>query len=865
MDDAAAWADPDAIADLFVDRIGESEALAAALGEHRARVDADTITPRELRNVLTYYGDGGVGKTELSGRLAQWLRGEVDPQTTDWGDRPATKVDAIVRWDQNDSYGAIDVVELLINLRSRLGSVRKSWPAFDLAFADFYRVMRPMQDLQLNTPGHAATTLTEVVGGLVSDAVAVTDIAVSGGAGAGTFGIARRVIAGSYARSKARRTLNEFPQIVKILEACDDLPGTPRDVTLTAARLCFLLSLEIQRMAPADRPMVVVFVDHMERLQVPGRSHVGEWSLNKLVARLPYFLFVITGRNSLQWHDPGATHLDERGTTKWPLLSTVPTPGDEPHQHRVGNLSSADAARFLEAAFEREQVLVEDGLVETLARATDGWPLHLDTLVAVAAERADPARPLTAEDLAGPLPKLVDLLLDDLPPDQADAFRAACLLPYFDVGFVAAAGDVATGAVERLTRRSIVRVNAGSQYPFRVHETLRGLVRAAGASSEGGWSDPDWIGRAQRAIEEAERRFDRAMKTRDDVTALESLALGINVAAENGVDGDWLVPAIRVSPSINGLAALLPVTNPSLATDDVRTILDFLRLRTQGREDVTDALRELVQRRASISSSAGLWRAYDLRFHGRTSETIDQLDELIDDFGDRPELYEYQRVVTLRLGRRFSEAVAAAATLPKSKQARNLGGIHRSHGLILPSETEELWSVAESVPGRRHQLELLADAMLVRHRQDGVPLAEARALYEQTDLIGHLIAKSTVCGVMGQMLVLDDAQYQARVSELEDLSSRRTRPYAAWPMLLAMRAWVCDEPEHAQRAQTIVNSLEYRSAAYIAVETLLETIGYPVKPQPAHWLEPYEVVRERWMMIHQGVRARASELADAGS
>lgn len=858
MSGAAEWADPDATYDLFVDRVDEARALDSALREHRARIEADTITPRELRNVLTYYGDGGVGKTALSSRLTQWLKGELDPLEDEWGTQPPVGVDAIVRWDQNDSYGAVDVVELLVALRARLGAIRKSWPAFDLAFAEFFRLMRPGQDLRFRTPGHGETTLAEVVGGLVTDAIAVSDVAISGGLGAGTFGIARRVLAGSYARSKARRTMAEFPQVAEILRACDDLPGTPRDVALTAARLCFLFSCEIQRMEPTERPTVVIFVDHMERLQVPGRNHLGEWTLNKVIARLPYFLFVITGRNSLEWHDPAATHLDERGRTRWPLLPTDPTPSDEPRQHRIGNLSAVDAARFLQGAFAREGVLVEDALVAHLARSTDGWPLHLDTLVAVAGERQDPVRALTAEDLAGPLPSLVDRLLHDLPADEADAFRAACLLPYFDVDLVAAAGSVPRGAVERLIHRTIVRPNLSSPYPFRVHETIRELVRAAGASSDGGWADGDWVDRAERALSEAAQRFEASMESHDDIGALESLALGLNVAAENGVDGDWLVPAIRRSPSISGLSLLLPATDPAATTADVADILRFLRLRTPTREDVTDALRDLVEHRTSISTTAGLWRAYDLRFRGRTDEAVAQFDVLLSEFGDRPELYSYQRAVTLRLARRFHEALAQSPTLNASQQERLRAGIRRSHGAYTGDDARELLEIANRQTRRRFQMELLSDWLVVKHRETGVPLEVAVELYDQADLIGHQVAKATIIGVIAQSQIYDDAIFEARLAELEELSNRRSRPYTSWTMVLAMRAWARDEPEHARRAQEIANSLSFRSSSYIATEILLEELGYPVTPQPTQWLEPYADVRKRWLTVLAAVKDRAA-------
>jgi putative ribosome biogenesis GTPase RsgA len=81
MDGRTGWEDPDdPVArppGAFVDRVPEAQALAAALVQYRARMDADTISTRELRNVLVFFGDGGVGKSELSARLAR--RYDVTP------------------------------------------------------------------------------------------------------------------------------------------------------------------------------------------------------------------------------------------------------------------------------------------------------------------------------------------------------------------------------------------------------------------------------------------------------------------------------------------------------------------------------------------------------------------------------------------------------------------------------------------------------------------------------------------------------------------------------------------------------------------------------------------------------------------
>ena len=65
-------------ADLFTDRGAEHEALERALVRHADHVLAGTATLSDAarRNVLTFYGIGGIGKTELSRRLERWVLGE---------------------------------------------------------------------------------------------------------------------------------------------------------------------------------------------------------------------------------------------------------------------------------------------------------------------------------------------------------------------------------------------------------------------------------------------------------------------------------------------------------------------------------------------------------------------------------------------------------------------------------------------------------------------------------------------------------------------------------------------------------------------------------------------------------------------
>ena len=72
---------------LFVDRVPDSKALTDSLRAHLDRVRADAIDSTHNENVLTFYGQGGMGKTRLSRRLEHWLRGELG-DATEWGPRP---------------------------------------------------------------------------------------------------------------------------------------------------------------------------------------------------------------------------------------------------------------------------------------------------------------------------------------------------------------------------------------------------------------------------------------------------------------------------------------------------------------------------------------------------------------------------------------------------------------------------------------------------------------------------------------------------------------------------------------------------------------------------------------------------------
>ncbi len=842
----------------FVDRVPESEALARSLDLHRHRIDTDSIDIQQFRNVLVFHGSGGVGKTELSNRLATWLsHGAGSPD--EWGPSPATRVDAIARWDFMRSHGDIDPVPLLLELRRAFGQVRREWHAFDLAFAAYLRVLRPGENFTLTeSRGMSEFSVGDVLAAVLSDAAGAADIAGGGGAATATVGVGWSLIAKARAGRRTRRLFEDYRGLAELVEACSAVPGSDEEASRLAARLAYLLSREVSNMAPTQRPMIVVFVDHLERLQVEGRRP-GEATLNRLVAALPYCLFVMTGRGALRW-DRLNPDLDRSGTAIWPHLSPDTDRALEPRQHRIGNLSIPDAADFLHRAFRAGGIDVTSGLEAELAEQTDGLPLHLTTIVDVARDRAGHGRPLTRADLGGPLPQLVNRIFEDLPIDEAEALRAACLLPYFDAPFAAAAGRTPIGAVERLVRRPIIQRSFDPIYPYRIHDEIRRLVRDTGAEADRGWARQDWLDHADLALSEAKRRYDEALAEQQDRRAILALALALNVGAENGVYAEWLLPAVQNSPTLTGLAPLLSTHRYPDSHPDLVGLIDYVEIMGQTRSvDRATALAALTDRGVSISSNAGLWGVYDLRALGHVDEAVVQLERLIRDSADRVPFYRYQVAMTLALGHRSRDALDQLAQLDDERQQLIRSIVDYRHGL-LDRRLASLTRRQSQVAGRRFQIELGGLWLVAKHLRHGVSLAEIDRVTQVSYEAGHFSAQCQARRVSIETHLYEGAFVDRFLADMEDLHRTRSLPLpsSSLPAALAMRYWVCGERRYLDRAEELAAVAPVHvGLGWTQVEVLLRFLGRPMRAEPAQWLEPYDVVFNRWMGHFERVKARA--------
>jgi hypothetical protein len=160
--------------DLFTNRVSEHQAFADAVLMHVERTLAGTASLANpvRRNVLSFYGIGGIGKTELSKRLERWIHGELQT-ATEWGDAPA--FDQSIRTARIDFHGSrvVKAVDVVLCLRAALAGEGRRFQAFDLGLAVWWSLARPgmsLPDIANANGNDVRTEIVETLGDVVSDA-----------------------------------------------------------------------------------------------------------------------------------------------------------------------------------------------------------------------------------------------------------------------------------------------------------------------------------------------------------------------------------------------------------------------------------------------------------------------------------------------------------------------------------------------------------------------------------------------------------------------------------------------------------------------------------------------------------------------
>ncbi|MFC4037322.1 hypothetical protein ACFO1B_02710 [Dactylosporangium siamense] len=837
--------------ELFTDRESESQAFTSTLASFRQLLDQDVEVGVARHNVLTFYGLGGIGKTALSERLEAWVSDRLPP-VHDWGPPPPTKVSATARIDLHGSSGRMDLPATLLALRAGAAKIRDRWPVFDLAFAAYWSAVRPGEPLpEIHGRREYADTVANTVSALLSDLGSAAGFIVGTPVGMGVWGI-RKIIGMLRRRRDLRLGVEAFDGFEQFLVRCGDEPSPTESRPALACEIAATLSWELATMVPS--PLLTVFIDTTERLALDPRR-VSEGHLNRLVHSMPNVLFVMAGREMLDWYDESQVDLPYRGRWTWPGL--VPGTQESPRQHLVGNLSPADTRQVIERGRRQLDLPMDDDVVEQLADASAGLPQYLELArqVAMSAKDAGDGRRVQVADVTGSLSSLVLRVLDDVPPDEQRAIRAACLFRVFDTTLIAAAADVDHGCADRAVARPMIDRHEG-RFPYRMHDAVREAVRRTDHQVPGGWSEQDWELAASRAAAAARVLHDAAKLREDTREVLDVIGIAIGLVCEQHTTlekpedspyADWLTKAIVHGPALQGLRSRIPASS---RTEYGRHVLNFISaksLETPSEERV-QALRDTFASEHPLRNIAGRHLGYAFKLQHRWDDALATFQELVARAPSAVNRAQIPQV--LSMARRFVDARDAAAGLPSEVLITRVQ--EYAHGVPdrYFAEIDEKVTTLRQAGRQREYLEEMGDYLVRRAFFRGdLGVDELDGYHNQVELAGHMF------GIRSALLARVLVRGADRVERAEALDRLRRLDMASeHGGTIGFRyafAEFCDARLAGDRDRLValreeVGGLAERTRPWIPVECFLDTAGLPVPAVPTQWFGTYEIVQQRW-------------------
>ncbi|MFF8959069.1 ATP/GTP-binding protein [Streptomyces sp. NPDC014894] len=525
--------------DFFADRRDEWDAVAVSLARHVQRVNGPDFDVEDLeaprRNVLVFYGVGGIGKSTLSRGIAEHVAAS-ERAGSGWPSLdPELGRVVPVRVDLSRDAGG-DFESLMLVLRLAAAELGQPMPTFDIAFERYWERNHPGEPLDeylrrrtwfsrlpgaRSMPGQMQSALADVA----------QAVALPGTAGALVGQGLRSLVRALREHRHQVRALAECRRLADLLEAEPD--------TEALSYYSHLLAWDLSRVPAKNRVTLTVLLDTFE--DVGDRVHRDlERLIQRVVWLMPNVLFVVTGRNRLQWADPRLEgQLDWAGPRYWPLLAGGA--GEEPRQHTVGYLSAEDCETYLcERLTVSGRPLMDDRTRHTVTANSHGLPLYLDLAVMRFLDLyRQHGRAPEPQEFHLDFPALVARTFRDLAPGARQVLRAVSLLDSFSVELATAAAGLDHDAPALdLVERPFVDTDPGAPWPYRVHDLVRDAVREADSTSEDRWSPADWRRAAQRAFDALEREA-----AGDRVRLVAALRQGMRLSRDHGLELGWLVDA----------------------------------------------------------------------------------------------------------------------------------------------------------------------------------------------------------------------------------------------------------------------------------------------------------------------------------
>jgi hypothetical protein len=669
---------------VFTDRVtevGAFDAARQALGTTLAAAEVSPVANRSQprKNVLVYYGVGGIGKTTLSGELERRFTGPHEAKRA--------RERAAIRFDFAES-AAYDMESYVLRLRAGLGHLLTHWHAFDVAFSVYWERAHPGEPLdEFISKDSALRRASRSIG--LSDQIAATLTDAFGAALPGAVSAAHSLAGLLY--TQARRAVREH-RILKNCELLNDLLEADADVE-TLSYFPYLLAWHLDRLPP-PHPRAVVLLDTFEEVTARATRDMERW-LQRSVFLMPNVLFVVTGRNRLDWADfTQATDLDFIGPQRWPLLQAGHS-AEEPRQHLVGYLSAADADTYLTSALTRQdQPAISAPIRQRIIAASGGLPLYLDLAVTMYLDILARGETPVKENFGQPLPEVCGKILRDLERDERELLRASALLESFNLDMLkAACPHVPDSALARFKTRPFLELDPDRSWPYSLHATLREAIRKADTDLRDSWSPRERAEAAGRIGTYLEQAAADAAELGDRSTQVAAVTQAISLCRLTGQFFGWLPGAAQQVLTSGGWALLpdLPADGESPVTALILG-LQGARERRSGHLERSITLMNAALACSGIPASLRrfllLHRAHAQRVAGRYAAAADDYRQLWDTPGEFRQYAGYWLADYSFLQGKFGEALSGLDQLTdvsaelRGEMLRLNGHVHRVNALF---------------------------------------------------------------------------------------------------------------------------------------------------------------------------------------
>ncbi|WP_436773060.1 hypothetical protein [Yinghuangia sp. YIM S09857] len=456
--------------DIFVNRDLQIRAVRERLTRHSARawpMGQLLDFQRPTHNLVTFAGDGGVGKSALarhSVRLA--VAGEFDGA-------PTNRAGAVVDFADPSNH---DFASVLLRLRAMWSELGADWPAFDIAFAVYWERKHPGRPLAaiLDDSASGARGLGQEIGQMADGLLG----------GSGLLGLVYRTAETLGRNATQSLRLRRLRQSIPVL----DVILREEDPDKMLGYMPVLLAADLERLRGRTPSLALCLLDTFEVVQaLPPKRGGLEDLVSRLVYLTPNVLYIGSGRRPFRWHDPvRAVGLTYGGERRWPGLAG----GD---QIGLFGFDGTSAELFLTARLTVEgRPAIPAEIRRRIINASAGSPLYLELASSLYEEQVARGEQPAADAFGQPFPELVLRLVRDMSAEERDLLRTAALVGAYDADLIHAVLPGSRGrTVEAFLQRPFHRVDPSVWPAYRLHESLRQAVNECDEFTSDGWTSAE--------------------------------------------------------------------------------------------------------------------------------------------------------------------------------------------------------------------------------------------------------------------------------------------------------------------------------------------------------------------------------------